>query len=266
MPYELDPTTARLVSELAATILPSLTKSLNSAIPANDFSGAVERMNRTSHDLRAQIEKAIRSGTEDNRAARSIMMQSLGNVLEEVAALRRSIDKLPDTLKPKREDRKNREQSETERKIDEITGLLNELIEGIKNLSEAYSAREGTETSDLSHVLIDESPVVDKMLAALPGLEGLVKAEGKAHSHELEEFSREIATLHEQNNIALIHEVKETTGQELKAYGEDMLNQLDAERESQIEQINRMFKTAMILSGINIVLLLTMIIFMLVKF
>ena len=268
MPEELDPTTARLVSELAASILPALTKSLSSAIPANDFTGAAERMNRTTQDIRIQIEKAVRSGIDDNRAARSVIMQSLGNLLEEISALKRSVDKIPDTFnKAKPEDKKDKKTDDgNAKKLDEISGLMNELIEGVKNLSETYTENRNAEPSqDAPHIIIDDSPSADRLLAAIPALEGLVKAEGKAHSHELEEFSREISALHEQNNIALIHEVRETTGQELKAYGEDILNQLDAEREIQINQLAKMCRTVIIMSGVNIFLMLVMIIIMLMK-
>ena len=268
MPEELDPTTARLVSELAAIILPTLTKSLSAAIPANDFSGALERINRTSQDMRIQIEKAIRLGIDDNKAARSVIMQSLGNLLEEIGTMKRGFDRMPDMLKAQAETRKPDTNNDeiTSQKLEEITGLLKELIEGIKNLSEIYTDNHQTEiASDISHVIAEDSPAMDKILATIPALEGLVKAEGKAHSHELEEFSREISALHEQNNIALIHEVKETAGQELKAYGEDLLIQLDSERERQINTASKMFRTVIILSGVNIFLMLIVLIVMLVK-
>ena len=44
MPEDLDPTTARLVSELSAMILPGLSKSLASAIPSVDLTGQLSAL------------------------------------------------------------------------------------------------------------------------------------------------------------------------------------------------------------------------------
>lgn len=266
MSDELDPTTARLVSELAASILPSLTQSLNSAIPANDFSGALERISRTSQDLRTHIDKAVRSSIDENRAARSMMMQSLGNLLEEISALKRSVDRLPENIRQRTEktekaEKKTETPDNTQQKLDEITGLLTELIQGLQNFAEA-KPHVNAEMPESSQVIYESDRRLDKMMTTtLPALEGLVKAEGKAHTHELEEFSKEISALHEQNNIALLHEVKEAVKQELKAYGDEMLNQIDAERTRQTEQVNKMFRVVIIASGINIFLFLATVIF-----
>lgn len=265
MSDELDPTTARLVSELAASMLPELTKSLNTAIPANDFSGALERITRTSQDLRTQIDKAIRSGIDENRAGRSMMMQSLGNMLEEISSLKRSIEKIPANIKPVQEVKQDNNTEKLEHKLEEISGLMNELIEGIGNLAQSRPVIT-SETPESSQVLYESDRRLDKMLTTtLPALEGLVKAEGKAHTHELEEFSREISTLHEQNNIALIKEVREASGHELKKFAEEMMNQIDAERMNQTAQTAKMFRAMMIASGINILLLIAAIVIIFLK-
>ena len=98
MPEELDPTTARLISELSASMLPVLTKSLMSAIPSTDFSVAVERNNRTLQELRSVIEKALRSAADDSRAGRSMIIQSIGTVLEEITGLRAMLERLPEII------------------------------------------------------------------------------------------------------------------------------------------------------------------------
>ena len=50
MPEELDPTTAQLVSELSAQMLPALTKSLSSAVKVDDVVKAIDRSNLISQD------------------------------------------------------------------------------------------------------------------------------------------------------------------------------------------------------------------------
>ena len=95
MPEELDPTTARLAAELASNILPSLTKSLSSAMPSADFSGLFERISKTSQEVHTQIERIIRSDIEENRAGRSVVMQSIGNILEDISSVKRAIEKFP---------------------------------------------------------------------------------------------------------------------------------------------------------------------------
>ena len=84
MPDELDPITARLVSELSASMLPSLSKSLKSVVRIDDVVNALDRTNMISQDLRNQIEKAIRSGIDESRAGRSMIIQSILIIFQEI--------------------------------------------------------------------------------------------------------------------------------------------------------------------------------------
>ena len=220
MPEELDPTTARLVSELAALILPSLTKSLNAAIPSGDFTGAIERTNRMTQDMRSGIEKAIRSGIDDSRAGRSMIIQSIGSVLEEVSSLRKMLGKVPEMLEesirnsrpeePKNDDDNASFREEVMNELEEFSGRIDTLTQGIKAFFETY-AEDREQSSTLPEDLVRSSVDAD----ALSGLEGLVRAEGKSRSRELEELSREISAMHEQGNIALVHEVREAVSEEV---------------------------------------------------
>ena len=274
---ELDPTTARLVSELASHMLPTLTKSLTAAIPANDFSGALERSNRVSQDLRSQIEKSIRSSIEDSRAGRSVMMQSIGTLLDEILALKRSVEKMPSNFEsainkaaPVRDDNNNREYAR-------ISELLGELVTGLRNFSETYTKdsmkrelereKEKQERQEKeSHRIPDDFPGqisgidaqsleenntrLDKLLNnALPSLEGLVKAQGKTQSKELADFSREINTSHEQNNLALIHEIRQAVNEELAAFNEEILTQFTRQQTEQTGKVLKLLKFLFILSG-----------------
>lgn len=227
MPEDLDPITARLVSELSASILPALKKSVVSAIPSTDFAGALERTNRTSQELRTSIERAVRSGIDDSRAGRSMIIQSIGTVLEEVSALRKSIEKIekleklekiPELLENALNNIKIPEaKNDTvpEALMSEIAGIserIDTLTQGIKVFFETYAEHRENDSSDSNNAGIAR-PVFDA--EALSGLEGLVRAEGKTHSTELAEFSREISSMTEENNAVLLHEVREAVAAEI---------------------------------------------------
>ena len=233
MPEELDPTTARLISELSASMLPVLTKSLMSAIPSTDFSVAVERNNRTLQELRSVIEKALRSVTDDSRAGRSMIIQSIGTVLEEITGLRVMLERLPEIISSavkeikdgskERENEKEKDKTENNEDgfvpsvlMNELEGIserIDTLTEGLKSFFESY-AEERENVSVMLRAGIDSE--------ALTGIEGLIRAEGKSHSKELEELSREISAMTEENNTALVHEVREAVGEEIGVIsGED---------------------------------------------
>ena len=267
MPEELDPTTARLVSELAASIIPSLTKSLASSIslPSADFSGLFDRISRSSQDTQAKIEKVIRADIEENRAGRSVVMQSLGNVLEDISALRRMMEKLPATPKTKTEQNTNSTlDPAVSAKLDAISSRLEEITHGLKSFAEAYALQAEQREPEVQAVPVysgNDAQLEKLVTQSLPGLEGFVRANAKSQSQELEEFSREIASQHEQNNIALLHEVSEKVSEEVAHYGEDMISRLNDERESQFERMAGRVKLLTFIScGCLVMLLLNILI------
>ena len=146
---ELDEITARLVTELAASITPTLTQNLNSAVHeslsdfkqekqekqeklVNDFANAIDRTNMISKDLQNQIEKSLRSNIEDNRAARTMIMQSMRNVFDEITALRKNLDKIPEAVDSALKNIKPAENKNPEvlAELDKISNLVKELIDG----------------------------------------------------------------------------------------------------------------------------------------
>lgn len=285
-PEELDPTTARLVSELAAQMLPTLTRALNSAIPANDFTGALERANRISQDLRTQIDKSIRSSIEDSRAGRSVMMQSIGTLLDEIVALKHSIEKIPSGIEsaitkavPIKQDN-NDNMNRTSQEYERISELLGELITGLRSFTETYAKdsmkrelerehdreRERERESEARRIpnefagldsqsLNENNSRLDKLLNnALPSLEGLLKVQGKTQSKELADFSREITTAHEQNNAALIHEVRAAVNEELANFSNEFISQLEALQTEHSGKIIKVLRFLAVLSGSGLLL------------
>lgn len=268
MPEDLDPITARLVSELSASILPSLTKSLMTAIPSVDISGAVERSNRLTQDLRSEIIKSLRSGIDDSRAGRSMIIQSIGTVLEEISSLRSSVDKLPEILssiKNELDSNENQNQSKknndsfSDELITEINAMserIDTLTQGIKAFFESYAENQEINSGTANPELI--RPVFDSDM--LSGLEGLVRAEGKSHSKELAEFSREIEASTEESNSALLHEVREVIAEELSGLGGD-----NSGRSVNAEGSGRLLKIIAGLSGGCLVLLAVNLILLMMK-
>ena len=259
MPDDLDPTTARLVSELSAMILPGLTKSLSNALPAVDLSGAIERTNRTAQDLRSEIVKALRTSADDSRAGRSIIMQSIGNVLEEISSLRKSLDRLPDTLLSAvsniaPQETKLYDNEPVMNELNEISERIDALTQGIKAFFETYAQNRENDSS--LHETLRPSIDAD----ALSGIEGLIKAEGKTHSTALAEMSREISVMIEENNTALLHEVREAVTEELSGLADGGQEPRKTHGES-----NRLIKFTALLSGASIILILINIIILLTR-
>ena len=268
--FELDEITDRLVSELAAAITPVLTQNLNEAVReclpeltgklSDDFQEAIYRNNMISQDLRNQMEKSVRSSLEDNRAARAMIMQSQRSVFDEIASLRKNLDKVPDlvdsVLKNKNQD-ENKNPEILER-LEKISGLVKELIEGLRTFSETYAGdkkNQGTEPSFNFEIIKENSERLDKLLnSSLPGLEGLVKAHEKAQSVELEGFSKEISSLHDENGKTLIFKLKEVFQKELEEKSKEIISSFEDELEKRDQKISLLLKITAGLSGICVIL------------
>ncbi|MBQ9418927.1 MAG: hypothetical protein IJU31_00970 [Synergistaceae bacterium] len=239
MPDDLDPTTARLVSELAASILPTLSKSVNSAIHAEDFISAIDRTNMISQDLRNQIEKSIRSGIDDNRAARSMMMQSMRNVFDEISSVKKVLDKIPDMIDSSVKNNTPEDNANPEilQELASLSERVSELSKGIKTFFEVYAQnqedRQQSNNVRIESGLDENSTRLEKLLnSSLPGLEGLVKAHEKAQSRELEEFSKEISTLHRENDKTIIFQIKEAISNELDRHSEEIIARIEEDLEA----------------------------------
>lgn len=270
MPEELDPTTARLAAELASNILPPLSKSLSSAMPSADFTGLFERISKSSQEVRNQIEKIIRSDIEENRVGRSVVMQSIGNILEDISSVKRAVEKFPsnfDVAIKSRPETLSVNTQELTKKLDNIQGLLEEVIHGIKSFYEAYATdKENYASPEPQQIYSGNDAQLEKLLTtSLPNLEGLVRANAKSQSKELEEFSREISALHEENNAALIHEVSKNVSGELAKYNDETLIRLNDEQDMRYLQIMKMVKIMAGISGACVIMTLITMIIMFLK-
>ena len=241
-----------------------------SAIPAADFSGALERSNRLAQDLRSSLEKVVRSGIDEDRAGRSVLLQSISSVLEDISALKRTAEKIPAALDSALKSKPDTQTIDTqglEKKLDGITKMLDELIHGVKSFGEAYAAdREQHTPLVAQHIYSGNDAQLEQLVnSSLPGLEGLLRANAKAQSKELEEFSREVSEQLKQNNAALIHEVSVKVGEEVARYGAEMMSRLNDERKGQFERMTGRLKIVMWLAGGSVVMSVVMLVMMLVK-
>ena len=98
--------------------------------------------------------------------------------------------------------------------LDEISSRIDALTQGVKAFFETYA--EQREIDGATSIPISQAGINADVIS---GLEGLIKAEGKTHSKELEELSREISALVEENNTALVHEVREAVSEEIAESG-----------------------------------------------
>ena len=256
---ELDEITARLVTELAATITPALTQKLNSAIHTEDFINAIDRTNMISKDLQNQIEKSLRSNIEDNRAARTMIMQSMRNVFDEIANLRKNLDKVPEAVDSALKNIKPSENKNPEilEHLEKISVLVRELTEGLRNFSEVYARDKEERTPENLQADANEAntALLEKLLNnSLPGIEGLVRAHEKSQSHELEEFSKEISALHKEQDKTVIFKLKEEFENELEEKSKEIISQFENELEISNKKIFLFLKIIAGLSGFCVIL------------
>ena len=276
MPEELDPITAQIVSELSASMLPSLSNSLKSVVHVDDVVNALDRTNMITQDLRNQIEKAVRSGIDESRAGRSMIIQSVRTVVEEISGLKKLLDKISFDTQNNNSNKPDENSINILQELARISELINELISGIATFSQTYARdhekkesqtlTQNFETLNDSQILNENNSRLDKLINnSLPGLEGLVKAHEKTQSHELEEFSKEISTLHEQNNLALIHEIHENFNNELEKISDEILEKVNVERGEKYAKISLTMKIIIGISGLNFILILIIIFMMLFR-
>lgn len=264
---ELDEITARLVSELAATITPALTQKLNEAVRerlpeslADDFLTVVDRSNMISQDLKNQMEKSMRSNIEDNRASRAMIMQSQRSVFDEIMALRKNLDKVPEFIEAAMKNKTPEENQNPEilERLEKISGLVKELIDGLRNFSETYAGDKksrDTEPSVNAEIIGENSERLDKLLnTSMPALEGLVKAHEKAQSIELEGFSKEISALHKENDRTIIFKLKEAFQSGLDEKSKEIISEFENIFEERDRKIFTFLKIVAGLSGLCAVL------------
>lgn len=191
------------------------------------------------------------------------MLQSLGKVLEEISALRKTLDTLPQRIEASINFPDIPDSSEA---LNGIRELISELIEGIRTFTETYAASGSSsgERGESGQISFAFDSRLDKLLDSLPELEGLVRAGNRSHSHELEELSRELSSLQEQNNAALIHELREAAASEMTKNSEEISAMLEAGRDDLGKKIYTLLKITACLSGACI--FLTVIMFLILMF
>lgn len=137
-------------------------------------------------------------------------MQSVGNVLEEISSVRKSLDRLPENISSSIKPADNQP---ILNELNDISGRIDTLTQGIKAFFETYAENHENHertSADIPEIL---RPSIDT--EALSRIEGLIRAESKSHTTALAELSREISALIQENSTALLHDVREAVKDEL---------------------------------------------------
>ncbi len=139
--------------------------------------------------------------------------------------------------------------------LEGISERIDTLTQGIKAFFETYAEHRENDGA-IPEIL---RPSFDPEMFS--GLEGLVKAESKSHSKELSELSREITAMTEENNTALLHEVREVVAEEVSGISDDDHHTHSGSNSGNI----KMLKIIALLSGAGVILLLVELLVLLFK-
>ena len=234
MSEELDPTTEMLVNELSSRILPPLEKTLSEIkIQPAEFPDKNINENQNNILIENAVKKlsgAIKTSSDETRAGYEVLMRSVSSIREEIYSIKRT--NTPDKA----------EKIDHEPDFERLFNSLNALENSIKDFYNEWRSKNETEqvkepdnknlTSGQSQNLNvsnvpDYNLKLDDLLnKALPDLEGVIRSHDKAQTHELESLSNGLRSLQNNNNAALIHEIKKITASEISSIGEKIQNEI----------------------------------------
>lgn len=142
-------------------------------------------------------------------------MQSVGNVLEEISSVRKSLDRLPENISSHIKPADNQPVLNV---LNDISARIDTLTQGVKAFFETYAENHENHESKSSDIPEILRPSIDT--EALSRIEGLIRAESKSQSTALAELSREISALIHENSTALLHDVREAVKDELSMHSD----------------------------------------------
>ncbi|MDR1873939.1 MAG: hypothetical protein LBQ90_02845 [Synergistaceae bacterium] len=192
----LDHTTARIVAELAAALLPRLRE----AVTAELLRAAESAPQRTDEGVEEML----------------LALKSLKNTAEETAALLGA----------------------TQRSLEQTTSGVLSRLERLPDLLEAFVAqvRDGNEQATENRRLLET------LQRAMPAWEGVLRADGRAHTRELSELSSEVSEVLRDARADLSSAVKETMEKESEKRGERLEELLREHRETLTRRVARFEK------------------------
>lgn len=200
----LDHASARIVSELAARLLPPLKEELS----------------------------ALRTWEDEEKDA---AWRRIGEAVSELAA-RPNVEPEGDLA---RWEALSRSLEDTNRRIASLGGAMSKLMDAVENIAELQKApaqsfpnsspsdEEGGDELPPDR----EAPLLDLMENRIPAWEGLLRAHNQAQSRELDALSTELAELQNETREAIARTLRETLGQELADCSAQWSRRLEALRD-----------------------------------
>ena len=197
----LDPVSARIVTELAARLLPPLKEEL-SALRALE-EGKQDATWRRIREAVSELAARPRVEPEGNPAHWEALARSLEDTNRRIASLEGAMSKLGDA------------------------------VEDIAELQQAPSLPDSSPSEEEGAQLPPdrEAPLLDLMENRIPAWEGLLRAHNQAQSQELNALSMELADLQNETREAMTRTLREALEQELANCSAQWSRRLEALRD-----------------------------------
>ena len=207
----LDHATARIVAELAAALLPSLTSGMKETVAAEIAKGlpAALSNDRQSSDAEESLTLLRRFREEAGKASSELAASfvAAGVSAERSAAeMKRSVSELSSSMERFRE------------RMENVAARLAQAADELSRQSSGQFAAFSSTLSTLTSVKtgLDDETLEDVirllrfLKEAIPGWEGVLKADGRMQTRELSEFSAEMSELAKEMKQGLASAVRES--------------------------------------------------------
>lgn len=267
----LDPTTARVVSELSEQLLPPLLDALNKTVGTEQLTQIIAQIFSDNNiEIKSEIKNNIKNEIKNSLNAANnelaSMRQRLNKMGESIDALLNLYSSL--SLSAASGNNKNAGLSqsvldglyslsvqlgdfrEAQRDIKSHGQIINQLKIAFDNFSDKLNALGSLDKNKINNNLeknleklekLDKLDKIDKLgnfdnnnldnLDKFEKLEGLLRAQGHAQSRELEALSRELSTMQNQTSAAMIQTLQETARQEAVERDAEWEDRLETEHE-----------------------------------
>ena len=201
----LDHASARIVSELAARLLPPLKEELSAlrTLEDREKDAAWRRIGEAVSELAARPNTKPKGDLERWEA----LAHSLEDTNRRIASLEEAMSKLGDA-------------------VENIAELQRVPASSLPDPSPSDEEEEGDELPPDR-----EAPLLDLMENRIPAWEGLLRAHNQAQSRELDALSMELAELQSETREAIARTLREALGQELADCSAQWSRRLEALRD-----------------------------------
>lgn len=235
----LDHATARIVAELAAALLPPLTSDVREAVVTEivkELAALSERREQSAEDLLAPFlrlrEEIGRTGSE-----------TTASFAAAEASVKRCVSELSASM-----DRFNE-------RMESITARLTQAADELGRQSSGQftalsSALDSVKPGLDDETLEDMTGLLRFLKEAIPGWEGILKADGRMQTRELSEFSAEMSELTKDMKLSLTAAVRERAEKDA-AQGEKRRQLLEENGRAMELRLARLEKIVMLTGAVS---------------